>query len=173
MEPVGASGGGGPGGGASGAWWDLGDGRRQELASGPDAVARYQVARAEWKLLTAAALVGLTERALGIAVEFARTRETMGVPIGSLQGVAFPLADVAIGISGARNLVWRAGWMLEHEPSEARRLVPTAWAAATELPRFEDAGKPEAGAGRSLGAVSGPGDADLGLPVGRGDADAD
>jgi alkylation response protein AidB-like acyl-CoA dehydrogenase len=115
------------------AWWDLGDGRRQELASGPDAVARYQVARAEWKLLTAAALVGLTERALGIAVEFARTRETMGVPIGSLQGVAFPLADVAIGISGARNLVWRAGWMLEHEPSEARRLVPAAFAYAAQV----------------------------------------
>ena len=115
------------------AWWDLAGGRRQELASGPDAVARYQVARAEWKLMTAAALVGLTERALGIAVEFAKTRETMGVPIGSLQGVAFPLADVAIGISGARNLIWRAGWMLEHEPPEARRLVPAAFGYAAQV----------------------------------------
>jgi alkylation response protein AidB-like acyl-CoA dehydrogenase len=115
------------------AWWDLSGGRRQELAAGPDARARYQVARAEWKLLTAAALVGLTERALGIAVEFARTRETMGVPIGSLQGVAFPLADVAIGISGARNLIWRAGWMLAHEPAEARRLVPAAFAYAAQV----------------------------------------
>jgi len=115
------------------AWWDLADSQRQELAEGPDAWARYQVARAEWKLLTAAALVGLTERALGVAVEFAKTRETMGVPIGSLQGVAFPLADVAIGISGARNLVWRAGWMLEHEPEEARRLVPAAFAYAAQV----------------------------------------
>jgi alkylation response protein AidB-like acyl-CoA dehydrogenase len=115
------------------AWWDLADGQRQELASGPDAVARYQLAREEWKLLTAAALVGLTERALGVAVEFAKTRETMGVPIGSLQGVAFPLADVAIGIAGARNLVWRAGWMLEHEPAEARRLGPAAFAYAAQV----------------------------------------
>jgi alkylation response protein AidB-like acyl-CoA dehydrogenase len=115
------------------AWWDLADGQRQEVAEGPDARARYQAARAEWKLLTAAALVGLTERALGIAVEFAKTRETMGVPIGTLQGVAFPLADVAIGISGARNLIWRAGWMLEHEPSEARRLVPAAFAYAAQV----------------------------------------
>jgi alkylation response protein AidB-like acyl-CoA dehydrogenase len=115
------------------AWWDLAGGQRQELASGPEALARYRVARAEWKLLTAAALVGLTERALGIAVEFARTRETMGVPIGSLQGVAFPLADVAIGVAGARNLVWRAGWMLDHEPSEARRLVPAAFAYAAQV----------------------------------------
>jgi alkylation response protein AidB-like acyl-CoA dehydrogenase len=116
--------------------WDLADGRRQELAEGPEARARYEVARAEWKLLTAAALVGLTERALGIAVEFAKTRETMGVPIGSLQGVAFPLADVAIGISGARNLVWRAGWMLEHEPEEARRLVPAAFAYAAQVATY-------------------------------------
>jgi alkylation response protein AidB-like acyl-CoA dehydrogenase len=115
------------------AWWDLAGGARQELASGPSAVARYQVARAEWKLMTAAALVGLTERALGVAVEFAKTRETMGVPIGALQGVAFPLADVAIGISGARNLIWRAGWMLEHEPAQARRLVPAAFAYAAEV----------------------------------------
>lgn len=86
------------------AWWDLDGGARSVvLASGPEALARYQVARAEWKLMTAAALVGLTERALGIAVDFAKTRETMGVPIGMLQGVAFPLADVAIGISGAQN----------------------------------------------------------------------
>jgi alkylation response protein AidB-like acyl-CoA dehydrogenase len=116
------------------AWWDLAAGVRSVvLASGPDAVARYQVAQAEGKLLTAAALVGLTERALGIAVELARTRETMGVPIGALQGVAFPLADVAIGISGARNLIWRAGWMLEHEPSQARRLVPAAFAYAAQV----------------------------------------
>jgi alkylation response protein AidB-like acyl-CoA dehydrogenase len=112
------------------AWWDLARGKREELADGPAALARYQLARAEWKLLTAAALVGLTERALGVAVEFAKTRETMGVPIGSLQGVSFPLADVAIGISGARNLIRRAGWMLEHEPEEARHLVPAAFAYA-------------------------------------------
>jgi alkylation response protein AidB-like acyl-CoA dehydrogenase len=112
------------------AWWDLAGGHRTELAEGAQARALYQRARAEWKLLTAAALVGLTQRALAIAVEFAKTRETLGVPIGTLQGVSFPLADVAIGVSGARNLTWRAGWMLEHEPGEARHLVPAAFAYA-------------------------------------------
>jgi alkylation response protein AidB-like acyl-CoA dehydrogenase len=115
------------------AWWDLAGGRRQELAEGPDALALYQAARAEWKLLTAAALVGLTERALQVAVEFAKTRETLGVPIGSLQGVAFPLADVAIGISGARNLIRRAGWMCAHDPAQSRHLVPAAFAYATQV----------------------------------------
>jgi len=115
------------------AWWDLAGGSRDEIAEGPGAVTLYRRARAEWKLLTAAALVGLTERALGIAVEFAKTRETMGVPIGSLQGVSFPLADVAIGISGARNLARRAAWMLEHEPGQSRHLVPAAFAYAAEV----------------------------------------
>ena len=115
------------------AWWDLAGGVRQEIAEGPGAVALYRRARAEWKVLTAAALVGLTERALWIAVEFAKTRETMGVPIGSLQGVSFPLADVAIGISGARNLVRRAAWMLENEPLRDRHLVPAAFAYAAEV----------------------------------------
>jgi alkylation response protein AidB-like acyl-CoA dehydrogenase len=115
------------------AWWNLADGRGQRLAEGPAAGVLYRRARAEWKLLTAAALTGLTERALGIAVEFAKSRETMGVPIGSLQGVSFPLADVAIGVSGARNMVRRAGWMLEHEPEEARPLVPAAFAYAARV----------------------------------------
>ena len=115
------------------AWWDLADGRRQRLAEGGLAETLYRRARAEWKLLTAAALTGLTERALGIAVEFAKTRETMGVPIGSLQGVSFPLADVAIGVSGARNMIRRAGWMLEYEPAEARHLVPAAFAYAARV----------------------------------------
>ena len=57
----------------------------------------------------------------------------MGVPIGSLQGVSFPLADVAIGVSGARNMIRRAGWMLEHEPTEARHLVPAAFAYAARV----------------------------------------
>src|SRR5690348_5062328 len=115
------------------AWWDLAGGRRQRLAEGDLAETLYRRARAEWKLLTAAALTGLTERALGIAVAFAKTRETMGVPIGSLQGVSFPLADVAIGVSGARNMIRRAGWMLEHEPAEARHLVPAAFAYAARV----------------------------------------
>jgi alkylation response protein AidB-like acyl-CoA dehydrogenase len=115
------------------AWWDLAGGRRQRLAEGTLAETLYRRARAEWKLLTAAALTGLTERALGIAVAFAKTRETMGVPIGSLQGVSFPLADVAIGVSGARNMIRRAGWMLEHEPAEARHLAPAAFAYAARV----------------------------------------
>lgn len=115
--------------------WRLGAaaGPRTVLANGASAIARYQAAVAEWRLLTAAALVGLTERALGVAVEFVKTRETMGVPIGSLQGVSFPLADVEIGVSGARNLVRRAAWLADNEPGEHQGLVEAAFAYAARV----------------------------------------
>lgn len=113
------------------AWWDSGRGAKVVLASGPAALELYRRAVAEWKLLTAAALTSLTESALADAVEFAKTRETLGVPIGSLQGVSYMLADISVATSGSRNLVRRAAWMLEYEPGERPELVPMAFANAT------------------------------------------
>ncbi|MET9089462.1 acyl-CoA dehydrogenase [Streptomyces sp. NPDC004237] len=113
------------------AWWQPDDGAtRTVLASGSAAVAAHAAAVGEWKLLTAAALVGMTEAALALAVEFARTRETMGVPIGTLQGVSFPLADVAIAVSGARNYVYKAAWTADHEPGTRPELPLMAFDAA-------------------------------------------
>ena len=96
---------------------------RTVLATGAAAEAEYAHAVAEWKVLTAAALIGLTERSMWIGVEFTKTRRTMGVPIGALQGVSFPLADVAIGVTGGRNLVRKAAWFLENDP-DARPDLP-------------------------------------------------
>lgn len=87
----------------------------------------------EWKVLAAAALVGLTAGALALAVEFAKSRQTMGVPIGTLQGVSFPLADVHIGVTGARNLYRRAAWFLDHEPEAEVGLPSAALAYAAEV----------------------------------------
>jgi alkylation response protein AidB-like acyl-CoA dehydrogenase len=114
--------------------WPVRDGvTRTTLGSGAAAVAAYETARREWQLLTAAALVGFTEKALWIGAEFAKTRETMGVPIATLQGVAFPLADVMIGVSGARNLVRRAAWMADNEPGAHPELIPAAFAYAAQV----------------------------------------
>lgn len=59
---------------------------RTVVAGGPEALAEYQRALDEWRLLTASALVGLVEETMAIAAEFAKTRYTLGVPIGTLQG---------------------------------------------------------------------------------------
>ncbi|WVQ62615.1 uncharacterized protein L199_000762 [Kwoniella botswanensis] len=60
--------------------------------------------------LVAAAAVGLAQRALEEATKYAQERKTMGQPIINHQGVAFMLADMAIGAEAARGLVWRAAW---------------------------------------------------------------
>jgi len=120
-------------GGSAAGWWEPGSKSRTVLASGDQAAAEYDRAVKEWKLLTAAALIGLTERSMWIGVEFTKTRRTMGVPIGALQGVAFPLADVAIGVTGGRNLVRKAAWMLENDPDARPDLPLIAFAYAREV----------------------------------------
>jgi hypothetical protein len=120
-------------GGSAAGWWEPAGKSRTVLASGDQAAAEYGRAVAEWKLLTAAALIGLTERSMWIGVEFTKTRRTMGVPIGALQGVAFPLADVAIGVTGGRNLIRKAAWMLENDPQARPDLPLIAFAYAREV----------------------------------------
>jgi len=120
-------------GGTAAGWWEPAGKDRTVLASGEAAAAEYGRAVAEWKILTAAALIGLTERSMWIGVEFTKTRRTMGVPIGALQGVSFPLADVAIGVTGGRNLIRKAAWMLENDPDARPDLPLIAFAYAREV----------------------------------------
>ena len=115
------------------AWVDAAEAdRRTVLASGPAAVTKYQLAVDEWRLLTAAALAGLVEAAMTIAVEFAKTRYTLGVPIASLQAVSHPLANMVIALHGGRNLSRRAAWYLEYEPDQRPELAPAAFLFMTE-----------------------------------------
>src|SRR6187397_37345 len=55
--------------------------------------------------------LGLAQAALDAAVPYAQTREQFGRPIGSFQGVAFMVADMATEIEAARGLVYRAAWL--------------------------------------------------------------
>jgi alkylation response protein AidB-like acyl-CoA dehydrogenase len=102
------------------------------LASGPGALAEYQRALDEWRVLTASALTGLVEEAMTIAAEFAKTRYTLGVPISTLQGISHPLANIAITVQGGRNLARRAAWFLDNEPDERPELAPSAFVFMAE-----------------------------------------
>jgi butyryl-CoA dehydrogenase len=55
--------------------------------------------------------VGLAQAALDASVAYARERQQFGRPIGTFQGVAFMVADMATEIDAARQLVWRAAWL--------------------------------------------------------------
>jgi len=115
------------------AWVDPGaDGSRTVLARGAAALADYQRALDEWRVLTAAALVGLVEETMMIAADFAKTRYTMGVPISTLQAISHPLANMAIVVQGGRNLARRAAWYLDNEPDERPELAASAFVFMAE-----------------------------------------
>lgn len=55
--------------------------------------------------------LGIAERAYEEALQYAKTREQFGKPIAALQAIAFTLADMAIQIEAARQLVYHAAIM--------------------------------------------------------------
>lgn len=115
------------------AWMDLSSAaQRTVVSSGTEAVDAYEIARREWRILMAAALVGMGEGALRIAVDHARDRFAFGVPIGSFQAIAHPLADVATEVASVRRLLRKAAWWTDTDPTGLRHLVPTAYLAAYE-----------------------------------------
>jgi alkylation response protein AidB-like acyl-CoA dehydrogenase len=61
--------------------------------------------------MVAAQALGIARAALEYATEYANRREAFGAPIIDNQGIAFPLADLATALDGARLLTWRASWM--------------------------------------------------------------
>ncbi|CAN5516456.1 acyl-CoA dehydrogenase family protein [soil metagenome] len=105
---------------------------RVVLGSGTDALTAYDLALDEWRLLTASALTGLVEQTMNIAAEFAKSRYTLGVPIGTLQAISHPLANIAIVVQGGRNLSRRAAWFLDNEPDERPELAGCAYVYMAE-----------------------------------------
>ena len=63
------------------------------------------------RISIAALALGLAQAALDAAVPYAKTRVQFGRPIGTFQGVAFMIADMATEIEAARALVYRAAWL--------------------------------------------------------------
>ncbi|MCE7989020.1 MAG: acyl-CoA dehydrogenase [Caldilinea sp. CFX5] len=62
----------------------------------------------------AAAATGLARRALDEAVKYASERFTFGQPIYQHQGVGFILADMKIRAEAARDLAWKAAWLVDN-----------------------------------------------------------
>ncbi|MGH3413602.1 MAG: acyl-CoA dehydrogenase family protein [Marmoricola sp.] len=69
------------------------------------------------------ACLGAARASLDEATQWARDREAFGQPIGSFQGVSFPLAESATYLRGARHLCYEALWRkdrgLEHSTEAA------------------------------------------------------
>jgi alkylation response protein AidB-like acyl-CoA dehydrogenase len=70
--------------------------------------------------------VGLAAKALDLAVEYAKTREQFGKPIGTYQAVSHQLADTYVETELARSLAYWAAWCV----AESDEQVELACAAA-------------------------------------------
>lgn len=65
------------------------------------------------RYLIPARAVGIAERALAMAVEYANTRETFGAPIAANQAIQWMIADSELELEAARLLVLRAAWLVD------------------------------------------------------------
>lgn len=83
-------------------------------------------------LATAAYLIGLGERMIDIAAEYARQREQFGKPIGSFQAVKHLMSDALLKVEFAKAPTYRAAWSLAHDDPHAARDVSMAKALASE-----------------------------------------
>lgn len=61
------------------------------------------------------ACLGAAQQSLEEALQWARDREAFGSPIGRFQGVAFPLAEIATYLRGARHVCYEALWRKDHD----------------------------------------------------------
>jgi len=57
--------------------------------------------------------LGIAERALSMAIEYANTRHTFGRPIGVNQAIQWMIADSEVELEAARGLIWRAAWEVD------------------------------------------------------------
>jgi alkylation response protein AidB-like acyl-CoA dehydrogenase len=74
--------------------------------------------------------LGVTERALELTAEHARTRVQFGRPIGSFQAVTQRMADAYVDVEAIRLTLWQAAWRLATgQPADAEVATAKFWAA--------------------------------------------
>jgi len=84
------------------------------------------------RIAIAALAVGMAQACLDASVAYANGRAAFGGPIGRYQGVAFKVADMAVAVENARNLVHKAAWMRD-QGLDIRRISAMAKLYATEM----------------------------------------
>jgi alkylation response protein AidB-like acyl-CoA dehydrogenase len=77
-------------------------------------------------IIQAAALaMGGAERALELAVQYAKDRHQFGKPLGAFQSISHYLADAATSVDGGKTLVYEAAWARANG-KPVNRLAPMA-----------------------------------------------
>ncbi|MGC8864453.1 MAG: acyl-CoA dehydrogenase [Bacteroidales bacterium] len=78
----------------------------------------------------AAQAVGIAAGALELALKYAKERKAFGTEIINHQAIAFKLADMAVKVENARNLVLKAAWLKDqHKPYGVASAMAKLYAA--------------------------------------------
>ena len=87
-----------------------------------------------------AAATGVARRALDESVTYAGERRAFGRPIQQFQGVGFMLADMKIRVEAARNLAWKAAWLVDNDkPNTTEAAIAKAFCADAAMQNATDA----------------------------------
>lgn len=65
------------------------------------------------RVLIGATCVGASEAALELGIEHIKSRKAFGRPLGSFEGIQFPLADHHCNIDAVKLQTYRAAWMMD------------------------------------------------------------
>ena len=89
---------------------------------------------APYRVVTAlsAELTGVAQRAMEMAVAYARDRKQFGRPIGSYQAVSHRCAQMLLEVEGARSASYYAGWCADAEPDTLPLAASIAKAYASD-----------------------------------------
>lgn len=83
-------------------------------------------------IAVAADLVGVAQRAMEMAVEYAKEREQFERPIGAYQGVSHQCARMLYDVEEARSLTYFAAWAADAEPESVPLAAAMAKARASD-----------------------------------------
>jgi alkylation response protein AidB-like acyl-CoA dehydrogenase len=85
-----------------------------------------------------ASVLGAMRRQLETCVEYARSREQFGQPIGKFQGVSGKLAEMYTRLEAARQLIYRVAWLKQQgrcapaEAAAAKLFTSEAWVRSSQ-----------------------------------------
>ena len=65
------------------------------------------------RVLIGATCIGASEAALELGIDYIKTRKSFGRPLGSFEGIQFPLAEHYANIESVKLLNYRAAWIMD------------------------------------------------------------
>jgi alkylation response protein AidB-like acyl-CoA dehydrogenase len=83
-----------------------------------------------------AEMVGTAQKALDMAVEYAKVRTQFGKPIGAFQAVKHKCVDMMVALETARSLAYYACWAVDSRVPEASRAVAMAKAQVSDMAKY-------------------------------------